>query len=451
MNALQDVPLAAVPLNGFNVMRRELGIARGATVAACALSGQVVHGGAIPDEDSDLDGLTNAEEIQLGYAPWDPDTDADGLVDGEDEDPLAAAGTQVVFLHPDPLGSPAAVTSPSGQPVRQLRYGSYGELRSNVGATGTPDPAHKYTGKRLDPAVQLADYGARWYDPALAVFTQPDPLVGDPFDPQQLNRFAYVQGDPLNLTDPTGNFSLGGFFGGVKSAATAAWGGIKSAASWAWGGIKGGLGKIQQGFAWARQQADRAWSWARREGERAARWAWSQARRGGSALWNAAKAVIRHPATKAIGRFALDQAKGLGGQVIGTPFLLGRGLLRIGAGIAQTDRSMITSGLRDLVVAALPKYGSRTGLFWPGRAGESLEWLSVNDPVDGVASSWHDAQDVWGSSAPQFKWIDLAWRGEDGKWSVGEFLGVGPYGQAMRIFGTAMFGLAGAGQRAIGQ
>ena len=53
--------------------------------------------------------------------------------------------------------------------------------------------------------MALADYGARWYDPALAVFTQPDPLVADPFDPQQLNRFAYVRGDPLNLVDPMGS------------------------------------------------------------------------------------------------------------------------------------------------------------------------------------------------------------------------------------------------------
>jgi RHS repeat-associated protein len=97
------------------------------------------------------------------------------------------------------------LTDPNGLPVRKTFYGIYGEIRSNVELTGgAPDPAHKYTGKRFDPNVALADYGARWYDPELAVFTQPDPIVANPFDPQQLNRFAYVRGDPLNLSTRRG-------------------------------------------------------------------------------------------------------------------------------------------------------------------------------------------------------------------------------------------------------
>ncbi len=41
------------------------------------------------DEDSDADGLTNAEEIGLGTDPLDPDTDGDGDLDGEDNCPTA--------------------------------------------------------------------------------------------------------------------------------------------------------------------------------------------------------------------------------------------------------------------------------------------------------------------------------------------------------------------------
>ncbi len=38
--------------------------------------------------DSDGDGLTDREELELGTDPFLPDTDGDGILDGEDEDPL---------------------------------------------------------------------------------------------------------------------------------------------------------------------------------------------------------------------------------------------------------------------------------------------------------------------------------------------------------------------------
>ncbi len=38
--------------------------------------------------DSDGDGLTDLEELELGTDPFSPDTDGDGIPDGEDEDPL---------------------------------------------------------------------------------------------------------------------------------------------------------------------------------------------------------------------------------------------------------------------------------------------------------------------------------------------------------------------------
>ena len=36
----------------------------------------------LPDQDSDGDGLTNAQEIALGTNPLNPDTDGDGMPDG---------------------------------------------------------------------------------------------------------------------------------------------------------------------------------------------------------------------------------------------------------------------------------------------------------------------------------------------------------------------------------
>lgn len=36
-------------------------------------------------------------------------------------------------------------------------------------------------------------------------FTQPDPLIQDVYDPQNLNHYAYCRNNPLILTDPSGN------------------------------------------------------------------------------------------------------------------------------------------------------------------------------------------------------------------------------------------------------
>ena len=49
-------------------------------------------------------------------------------------------------------------------------------------------------------------YGARWYDPYISRFTQPDTIVPKPENPQSLNRFSYVRNNPLVFTDPTGHW-----------------------------------------------------------------------------------------------------------------------------------------------------------------------------------------------------------------------------------------------------
>ncbi|MGH2509343.1 MAG: RHS repeat-associated core domain-containing protein, partial [Ktedonobacteraceae bacterium] len=53
-------------------------------------------------------------------------------------------------------------------------------------------------------AVQLDDYNARLYDPALGRFLSVDPLIGHPESTQGINPYSYVENNPLNKTDPTG-------------------------------------------------------------------------------------------------------------------------------------------------------------------------------------------------------------------------------------------------------
>jgi len=113
------------------------------------------------------------------------------------------AHQELYYLHTDHLGSTSEVTSESAPVARiaQERYYPYGGVR-----WGGAPTSYNFTGQRLDKQTGLLYYGARYYDPALMRFIQPDTLVPDPANPQSLNRYAYVLNNPLRYTDPTGHW-----------------------------------------------------------------------------------------------------------------------------------------------------------------------------------------------------------------------------------------------------
>jgi RHS repeat-associated protein len=64
---------------------------------------------------------------------------------------------------------------------------------------------YTYTGQKNAPEIGLMFYNARWYDPAIAHFTQADTIIPGAGSPQAWDRYAYVFNNPLKYTDPSGH------------------------------------------------------------------------------------------------------------------------------------------------------------------------------------------------------------------------------------------------------
>ncbi|PKO12151.1 MAG: hypothetical protein CVU39_25435, partial [Chloroflexi bacterium HGW-Chloroflexi-10] len=51
----------------------------------------------------------------------------------------------------------------------------------------------------------LMDYNARFYSPYIMMFTSPDTVIPDTYNPLDWNRYAYARYNPVKYSDPTGH------------------------------------------------------------------------------------------------------------------------------------------------------------------------------------------------------------------------------------------------------
>lgn len=115
---------------------------------------------------------------------------------------LAEDGVEYLTYHFNNIGSTTAITDIEGNIKYSYAYSAYGELlKGNYG-----EVLFLYNGQY---GVQSDDTGlyymrARYYNVAIKRFINQDTVTGSIENSQSLNRYAYVEGNPISYLDPFG-------------------------------------------------------------------------------------------------------------------------------------------------------------------------------------------------------------------------------------------------------
>ncbi|SDI16824.1 RHS repeat-associated core domain-containing protein [Sinosporangium album] len=121
----------------------------------------------------------------------------------------AADGTSVAMREPGGLtwllpglhgSTQLAVADTPAAAVSRERHLPYGKRR---GGDDLPFTDRGFLGKTEDASTGLTYLSARYYDPEIARFISPDPLL-DLRIPQWANPYSYAGNNPIGMSDPTG-------------------------------------------------------------------------------------------------------------------------------------------------------------------------------------------------------------------------------------------------------
>ena len=122
------------------------------------------------------------------------------------------SGTTTYFHNSDWLGTERVRTDVNGAIYETCQSLPYGDGQACVGSE--PSPMH-FTGKQRDTETNLDDFPARYYSSVQGRWLSPDwdtKPVSVPYailgNPQTLNLYSYVGGDPTNHADPDGHMNF---------------------------------------------------------------------------------------------------------------------------------------------------------------------------------------------------------------------------------------------------
>ena len=118
-------------------------------------------------------------------------------------------GGAASYYHADALGSTRALTNAAGSVTDTYDYTAFGQLARSSGSTANN---YMFAGEQLDPASGLYYLRARYMDPRVGRFISTDPFAGVLTNPATLHDYLYAVNNPVNLTDPSGQF-IGGIAG----------------------------------------------------------------------------------------------------------------------------------------------------------------------------------------------------------------------------------------------
>ncbi|MBO4997328.1 MAG: hypothetical protein J6D02_04950 [Lachnospira sp.] len=118
------------------------------------------------------------------------------------DDGVKATASTTYYYHYDNLKSTTLLTDATGEVVETYDYGTYGEVTSG----DTILTRFLYNGGLgvSSDSNGLYYMRARYYNPTIRRFINQDVKAGSMNDSASLNRYAYVQGNPISLTDPFG-------------------------------------------------------------------------------------------------------------------------------------------------------------------------------------------------------------------------------------------------------
>jgi len=125
-----------------------------------------------------------------------------------------SSGTNTLsYLLRDHQGSVEVITSSAGAVIVRESFNAYGQRRGTAWS-GSPSAGdlttingltrRGYTGHEMLDSTALVHMNGRVYDPLIARFVSADPYLDTKFGTQAWNIFAYVGGNPLSFTDPSG-------------------------------------------------------------------------------------------------------------------------------------------------------------------------------------------------------------------------------------------------------